>query len=271
MPLRKSLPPPRIVVIVVRQKLISSRLRSDLSMSKLAMLQSPASCRDTGRGGSEQLPIHDSKDQMKTYSMLAAALATATALSATLTACGGDAVAQTPVFTLSSPDLASGTFSNRHILNGFGCNGENVSPALTWSNPPAGTRSYAIQVLDLDAPTGSGFWHWTVYNIPAATTGLTQGAGNRPSSLPVPAFGGTTDLFDTGLTGGNGNYGGPCPPAGDQPHRYVFTIYALAIDDLAVAAGVPRTGTAALYSFALNKGVGSALLGKASFTAKYSR
>lgn len=208
---------------------------------------------------------------MKNYSMLTATLATAISLCCTLTACGGDAIAQTPVFTLSSPDLASGTFSNRHVLNGFGCKGENVSPTLTWSNPPAGTRSYAIQVLDLDAPTGSGFWHWTVYNIPASATGLAQGAGNQPGNLPASAYGGTTDLLDTGLTGGNGNYGGPCPPAGDQPHRYVFTIYALAVDDLPVAASVPRTGTAALYSFALNKGVGNALLGKASFTAEYSR
>jgi Raf kinase inhibitor-like YbhB/YbcL family protein len=211
------------------------------------------------------------EDQMKTKNMLAAALGAAISVCAALTACGGAAQAQVPAFTLSSPDLASGTFSNRHILNGFGCMGDNVSPALVWSSPPAGTKSFAVQVLDLDAPTGSGFWHWTVYNIPASATGLPQGAGNRAASLPAPAFGGTTDLLDTGLTGGNGNYGGPCPPAGDQPHRYVFTVYALAVDDLAAAGGVPRTGTAALYSFVLNKGVGSALLGKASFTAKFSR
>lgn len=226
----------------------------------------PRLTREPGR-----IPTSIPEDPMKTNNMLAATLGVATFLCAALAACGGSAQAQVPAFTLSSPDLASGTFSNHHILNGFGCTGDNVSPALAWSNPPAGTKTFAVQVQDLDAPTGSGFWHWAVYNIPASATGLPQGAGNRAASLPAPAFGGTTDLLDTGVAGGNGNYGGPCPPAGDQPHRYVFTVYALAVDDLVAAAGVPRTGTAALYSFVMNKGVGSALLGKATFTAKFSR
>ena len=77
--------------------------------------------------------------------------------------------------------------------------------------------------------------------------------------------------MDTGATGGNGNYGGPCPPAGDKPHRYIFTLYALAVDKLEVAGGVPKTGSAGLYGFVLNKGVGPGLLGKASFTATYGR
>lgn len=185
--------------------------------------------------------------------------------------CGGAAHAQTPVFTLSSPDLASGTFDNRFVLNGFGCSGGNVSPALVWRDPPAGTRSYALQVHDPDAPTGSGFWHWTVYNIPASATGLAQGDGNSPSTLPAPAFGGSTDFQDTGATGANGNYGGPCPPVGDAPHRYVFTLYALAVEDIAAAAGVPRSGTAGLYGFVLNKGLGPNVLGKATFTARFGR
>ncbi|MYN19901.1 YbhB/YbcL family Raf kinase inhibitor-like protein [Rugamonas sp. FT107W] len=195
----------------------------------------------------------------------------ALAFGALLTAQGAAATARTPAFTLSSPDLASGTFSQRHLLNGFGCAGENVSPALVWRDPPAGTRSYAVQVLDLDAPTGSGFWHWAVYNIPASATGLAQGAGNRAAGLPAPAYGGTSDFQDTGVTGGNGNYGGPCPPAGDRPHRYVFTVYALAVGDLPAAGGVPRSGAPALYAFVLNKGIGGALLGKASFTAQFAR
>jgi Raf kinase inhibitor-like YbhB/YbcL family protein len=174
-------------------------------------------------------------------------------------------------FTLSSPDLQGGTFDNKFVLNGFGCKGDNVSPTLIWRNPPAGTKSFAVQVYDPDAPTGSGFWHWAVYNIPPTTVILSQGVGNRPERLPAGAFGGNTDFMDTGATGGNGNYGGPCPPEGDRPHRYVFTVYALAVDKLEVAAGVPRTGSAALYGFVLNKGIGAGLLGKASFTATYGR
>ncbi|HOE43022.1 MAG TPA: YbhB/YbcL family Raf kinase inhibitor-like protein [Rhodoferax sp.] len=179
--------------------------------------------------------------------------------------------AQTPAFTLSSSDLASGTFANKFVLNGFGCKGDNVSPALQWSNVPPGTKSLALQVYDPDAPTGSGFWHWAVYNIPASVSGLAQGAGNGATALPPGAFGGNTDFMDTGATGGNGNYGGPCPPTGDKPHRYIFTLFALAVPQLEVAGGVPKTGTAGLFGFVLNKGVGPALLGKASFTATYGR
>lgn len=174
-------------------------------------------------------------------------------------------------FTLGSPDLASGSFDDKFILNGFGCTGGNVSPALEWSNLPEGTKSLSLQVHDTDAPTGAGFWHWAVYNIPATLTGLPQGAGNAPGTLPAPAFGGNTDFQDTGATGVNGNYGGPCPPEGDAPHHYVFTLYALAVDDVQAAGGIPRTGSSSLYSFVLNKGVGPALLGKASFTATYGR
>jgi hypothetical protein len=181
------------------------------------------------------------------------------------------AMAQSGTFTLSSPDLSNGTFADKFILNGFGCKGGNVSPALVWSNVPAGTKSLVLQIHDPDAPTGAGFWHWTVYNIPPTTTALPQGAGNSPSTLPVPAWGGATDFLDTGATGVNGNYGGPCPPVGDKPHRYNFTLYALAVDDVQQAGGIPKTGTASLFSFVLNKGLGANLLGKASFTATYGR
>ncbi len=204
---------------------------------------------------------------MRTLS--AAALVAAVAAMA---ACGGgDANAQTSAFTLASPDLAAGSFATKYTLNAFGCTGGNVSPELRWQNAPAGTKGFALQVLDLDAPTGSGFWHWAVYNIPANATGLAQGAGNAAASLPAPAFGGNTDFFDTGASGGNGNYAGPCPPAGDKPHRYQFTLYAYGVPDLQVAGGIPRTGTAALYSFILNKGIANQLLAKASFTATHGR
>jgi Raf kinase inhibitor-like YbhB/YbcL family protein len=201
---------------------------------------------------------------------LAASAVAAAALSVG-TLSGNEAYAVEPKFSLSSPDLASGTFDSKFILNGFGCTGSNVSPTLRWSSVPAGTKSFALQVLDLDAPTGSGFWHWAVYNIPATATELPQGAGNSSKALPAPAFGGANDFLDTGATGVNGNYGGPCPPTGDKPHRYVFTLYALAVADVEAAGGIPKTGAPALHSFILNKGLGDKLLGKASFTARYKR
>ncbi len=173
--------------------------------------------------------------------------------------------------TLTSPDLASGNFDETYVLNGFGCTGGNVSPALEWSGVPEGTQSLSLQVHDPDTPTGAGFWHWAVYDIPPTATGLARGAGNAPDTLPAPAYGGNTDFMDTGATGANGNYGGPCPPSGDGPHRYVFTLYALAVSDVSAAGGIPKTGTASIYSFILNKGIGEGLLGKASFTATYER
>jgi Raf kinase inhibitor-like YbhB/YbcL family protein len=211
------------------------------------------------------------------YKLLAVSAVLAVS-AASISGCGGsDAQAQAPVFTMSSPDLASGTFANQFILNGFGCTGQNVSPALQWSNIPAGTQSLSLQVFDPDAPSGSGFWHWGLYNIPPTVTALAQGAGNSLATLPTGATGGNTDFFDTGATGVNGNagvngtYGGPCPPVGDAPHRYIFTLFALSVPNLEAAAGIPPTGTAGLHGFALNKGIGAALIGKATFTATFGR
>ena len=183
----------------------------------------------------------------------------------------GSVLAGTPTFTVSSPDLASGTFDKKFTLNAFGCTGGNISPAIRWSNLPAGTKSLALQVQDKNATADSGLYHWTVYNIPATAPGLAQGAGNSPNTLPAPAVGGSNDFFDTGATGGNGNYGGPCPPTGDKPHRYTFTLYALAVADVEAASGIPKTGTAGLHSFILSKGLGDKILGKASFVASYGR
>lgn len=205
------------------------------------------------------------------HSLLALSAALAVSVTA-LSGCGGrEAQAQSIPFVLTSADLASGTFDNKFVLNGFGCTGGNVSPSLQWSGVPSGAKSLALQMYDPDAPTGSGFWHWAVYNIPTTTTSLAQGAGNSAATLPTGAFGGTTEFLDTGATGGNGNYGGPCPPVGDKPHRYIFTLFALSVDKLEVAGGVPKTGTAGLYGFVLNKGVGPALLAKTTFTATYGR
>jgi hypothetical protein len=161
-------------------------------------------------------------------------------------------------FTLASADLPAGAaMGNRFVFNGFGCSGENVSPALAWRNAPAGTRSFAVTVYDPDAPTGSGWWHWVVYDIPASVTSLPAGAGSTaPAGLPAGAVQGTTDF-------GTRGYGGPCPPPGDRPHRYVFTVHALKVEKLEL----PENATAALVGFNLNAN----RLGSATFTARYGR
>jgi len=111
-------------------------------------------------------------------------------------------------FEVSSPDLkAQGMkFSTEQTLDGFGCKGKNISPAVTWKDLPAGTQSLALMVHDADAPTGSGFWHWVVSNIPASANGLPAGAGTGQGTLPAGAVAGATDFLNTGTTG-TGGYG----------------------------------------------------------------
>lgn len=152
-------------------------------------------------------------------------------------------------FTLKSDDLG-GQFSHEHMANSFGCKGANKSPELHWANAPAGTKSYAVAMYDLDAPTGSGFWHWVMTDIPPGLSGLKRGAGN-PESRLAPS-GSLHQINDTGQPG----YQGPCPGEGEAAHRYLITVYALSIDKLAAPAGAP----AALTGFLLNK----AALAKAS-------
>ena len=161
-------------------------------------------------------------------------------------------------FTLASPDIKPGsTLSNTYVFNGFGCSGENKSPALKWSGAPKDTKSYAVTVYDPDAPTGSGWWHWVVYNIPADAHELAAGAGTANSTaLPQGAVQGRTDF-------GAAAFGGACPPKGDKPHRYVFTVYALKTDKI----DAPADASAALIGFMINANK----LAKASFTAKYGR
>ncbi|WP_408097156.1 YbhB/YbcL family Raf kinase inhibitor-like protein [Peredibacter sp. HCB2-198] len=144
---------------------------------------------------------------------------------------------------------------NKQVFNGFGCTGENISPALEWSGAPKGTKSFAITVYDPDAPTGSGWWHWTVVNIPASVTKIEEGASNN-QKLPEGAVEGRTDY-------GKPGFGGACPPPGDKPHRYIFTVYALKTDKLDVNA----ESSGALVGFNLNANS----LGKATFTVKYGR
>jgi Raf kinase inhibitor-like YbhB/YbcL family protein len=132
-------------------------------------------------------------------------------------------------FTLTSKSFKDGDYlAQEHVLSenfGFGCAGGNVSPQLSWSGAPDGTKSFAITCYDPDAPTGSGFWHWVVVNIPADVTSLAAGASG--GALPAGALETRTD---TGQPG----YAGPCPPEGDHPHRYIFTVFAVKEESLPV-------------------------------------
>ena len=143
---------------------------------------------------------------------------------------------------LMSKDLTPGQpMASTQVLNQFGCVGANASPELAWSGAPAGTKSYAILAFDPDAPTGSGWWHWVVFNIPAGTTRVATDASR--GGLPPGAIQSRTDF---GIIG----YGGACPPAGGGVHRYQFTVYALGVNDLR-QGGFPidANAPAAMISF----------------------
>ena len=142
-------------------------------------------------------------------------------------------------FTLTSTDFIEGaTLGTAQVFNEFGCKGGNVSPALAWSGAPAGTQSFALLMHDPDAPTGSGWWHWIVYNIPPGTYALAAGAGDpKKGQMPAGAVQGRNDY-------GSAGYGGPCPPPG-SPHHYNFTLYALKVAKLEV----PQGASAALIGF----------------------
>jgi Raf kinase inhibitor-like YbhB/YbcL family protein len=179
-------------------------------------------------------------------------------LAAAVAALSLPAVAHADAFSLTSPDVKDGgTLTNKQVFKGFGCSGENVSPALAWKGAPAGTKSFAVTVYDPDAPTGSGWWHWVVYNLPATATGIAAGAGDATKKLlPAGAVQGRTDF-------GSPGFGGPCPPPGDKPHHYIFTVYALKTDKI----DAPADATAAFIGFNLHAGK----LATASFTARFGR
>lgn len=125
-------------------------------------------------------------------------------------------------FTLHSPELAKGKFAEANLLSepyGFGCKGGNLSPSFTWSGVPAGTKSFVLSIHDRDAPTGIGWMHWVVVNIPATAKSLPAAVDAKGAQLPAGALQTRTDF---GVPG----YGGPCPPQGST-HTYDITLTAI--------------------------------------------
>lgn len=150
--------------------------------------------------------------------------------------------AKAQTFTLKSNELG-GQFESAQLFNSFGCSGENKSPQLYWVNPPKETKSFAITMYDENAPTGSGWWHWIIFDIDKHINELKTNAGNIKESIaPKNSIQSITDF------GFNG-YGGACPPNGDEAHKYIITVYALKTEKL----GLPSTANPALVGFYLNQ------------------
>jgi len=176
------------------------------------------------------------------FSILAvAAVASAAACAKNATPAVAPVSSATPTVTLRAPGtgtVAVLTVTSTAFANGAtmptaeaftGCGGTNVSPDLTWTGAPANTQSFVITEFDPDAPTGVGFWHWVLFNVPSTVTSIAAGAGTNPPS-------GTSGLNDYGNLG----YGGPCPPVGDGVHHYHFTVSAL--DTVLTSMPVSTTG-----------------------------
>lgn len=146
-------------------------------------------------------------------------------------------------FTLSSQDIGNGKFLNKtQEFNGFGCSGGDLSPHLKWHGAPKETKSFAITAYDPDAPTGSGWWHWQVVNIPKTVTEVLAGAGSTDNSQAPK--GSLQMINDYGSRG----FGGACPPAGHGVHHYQFTIHALSIEKLEL----PADASGALTGYMIN-------------------
>jgi Raf kinase inhibitor-like YbhB/YbcL family protein len=156
-----------------------------------------------------------------------------------LAALMGAGVAQ--ALTLTSPDIKPGAKIASEQVDSP-CGGKNISPALSWSGAPKGTKSIAVTIYDPDAPTGSGFWHWVVFNLPPDTTSLAKNAGDPKANLLPP--GALTVRNDTGAS----TYNGPCPPKTDKPHHYHITVFAVDVDKLDPDA----TATPAVIGFNLH-------------------
>lgn len=169
-------------------------------------------------------------------------------LSGTLSLWGGE-------FTLHSNDL-SGQLTKTQEFSGFGCSGKNISPELHWTDAPKGTKSFAVTVYDPDAPTGSGWWHWIVYNIPSSVTSLPSDFGNISKTQKINALQSITDY-------GKAGFGGACPPKGDKPHRYFFTVHALNVEHL----DLDPKSSAALVGYMINANS----IAKATMVSYYGR
>ncbi|ESA33963.1 kinase inhibitor [Leptolyngbya sp. Heron Island J] len=158
-------------------------------------------------------------------------------------------------FNLTSATVSEGEMlTNAHVFEGFGCEGENESPQLSWTGAPEGTKSFAINVYDPDAPTGSGWWHWNVVNLPVSTNSIAQDASVN-NNLPGEAIEIRNDYGTIG-------FGGACPPPGEV-HRYIFTVYALGTERLEL----PENPSNALVGFMIRAN----MLDSASITAVYHR
>ena len=171
--------------------------------------------------------------------------------------------ASAQAFELSSPDIKPGEpMPNRHVFNGMGCKGENISPALEWSGAPEGTKSFALMVHDPDANTGgAGIWHWVVINIPATTQSLPAGASTADGAkMPTGSRQVANDYM--GMTGSPA-WGGPCPPKGQKAHSYNFTVYALKVEKLEL----PPAATASQAGFFINLNA----IDKAQLSISYGR
>jgi hypothetical protein len=160
-------------------------------------------------------------------------------------------------FTLSSTDIAHGEFMNKaQEFEGFGCSGGNQSPQLSWRNAPKGTEAFAITAYDPDAPTGSGWWHWQIVNIPAAVNSLVAGSGDQSNkSTPTGSLQITNDY-------GAAGFGGACPPEGHGAHRYQFTVHALS-----KKLELPENASGALTGYMIN----AHTLGSSTIEALYKR
>ncbi|MGN7786867.1 YbhB/YbcL family Raf kinase inhibitor-like protein [Niabella sp. 22666] len=159
-----------------------------------------------------------------------------------ITAMFAGIAAHAQTFTLKSNELG-GQATSKQVFNGFGCNGENKSPQLFWENAPKGTKSFAVTIFDEDAPTGSGWWHWLIFDIATSVKELKPGAGNvKSEAAPKNAIQSKTDF-------GTPGYSGPCPPAGSGFHKYTITAYALDVKNL----GLDANANPALVGFTLNQ------------------
>jgi Raf kinase inhibitor-like YbhB/YbcL family protein len=172
---------------------------------------------------------------------------------------GANAVARRLLpIRVTSADIGYGrTFAYQQIANTFGCSGGNISPEIKWSGAPADTESYAVTLYDPDAPTGSGFWHWVIFNIPATVHELVKNAGDLKAKLAPP--GSMQARTDFGVAG----YNGPCPPPGDRPHHYRITVYAVNVPRLAGDGNTPAADIGfELHFHAIAKGVLIGLYGR---------